>query len=405
MKKKVIICGGGAAGFFAAITIAEKHPEYEVTILEKTNKILSKVRISGGGRCNVTNARSKPSALVKFYPRGEKKLYKTFQQFSTDDMVRWLQERNVKTKTENDLRIFPLTDSSETIIECFLQQVKKHNIRLLLNQGITALERSGDNWSITTQKQRTFYADAVIIATGSSAAVWKILEDLNLKITPPVPSLFTFNIKDPRLKDMQGISFKKAIARVAATKLKEEGPLLITHWGFSGPAVLKVSAWGARILAEKKYKFNLLVNFTPEFSFESCKKELAALIRQFPKRKVINYPQFNIPRRYWENLCHIIGINEQLLFADLGNKLINKLSEELTQANFEVSGKSTFKEEFVTCGGLKLSEINLDTFESKKYPGLYFTGEVLNIDGITGGFNFQSCWSSAWVISEKMVLR
>ena len=402
MRKHIVICGGGAAGFFTAINIKEKNPDYQVTIIEKSNKILSKVKISGGGRCNVTNGRSNPSELVKFYPRGEKKLYTLFKEFSTDDMKKWLADRGVKTKTEADLRVFPASNSSQTIINCFLHLVEKNNIQLLMNEGLKSFGKEGDQWSVFTTKEKKFMADALIIATGSSPAVWKMLLDKGIKIKPPVPSLFTFHIQDKRLNDLSGVSFPEVEAKVAGTNLKEEGPLLITHWGLSGPAILKLSAWGAKELAACKYTFEILINFLPGINFDQGRELIIQYITQHPKRKVFNYPIVKIPKSYWESICHNIGVNTQLVFSDLGKKSINKLTEELTQARFQVHGKSTFKEEFVTCGGIALSEVDMKTMQSKKYENLYFSGEVLDIDAITGGFNFQSCWSTAWLISEAV---
>ncbi|MGK7390524.1 MAG: NAD(P)/FAD-dependent oxidoreductase [Candidatus Cyclobacteriaceae bacterium M2_1C_046] len=402
MRKSVIICGGGAAGFFAAINIAEKHPDYRITILEKSNKILSKVKISGGGRCNVTNERNKPSELVKFYPRGEKKLYPLFKRFSTDDMKRWLSDRGVKTKTEADLRVFPVTNSSQTVIDCFLRLINKYNIQLVLNEGLDSFEQKQDKWTVITTKNKKIIADVLLIATGSAPSIWKKLQEMSVKIEPPVPSLFTFNIKDPRIQELSGVAFDKVEVKITGTKLKEEGPLLITHWGLSGPAVLKLSAWGARDLAELNYRFDILINFIPEKNFDQGRQIISRYISQHPKRKVVNNPIIDVPKRYWESICRYIEINDEALFSDLGKKSINKLTEELTQGKFSVTAKSTFKEEFVTCGGVSLSEVDLETLQSNKFPNLYFAGEVLDIDAITGGFNFQSCWSTAWIISESV---
>lgn len=402
MKKNIIICGGGAAGFFTAINIAEKHPDYKVTILEKSNKILSKVRISGGGRCNVTNDRKNPAELVKFYPRGSKKLYPIFKRFSTHDMKLWLKDHGVKTKAEADQRVFPVTDSSQTIIDCFLKSIDKYKIQLLMNEGLERFEKNEEEWVVFTTKKRKLRADILVIATGSAPSIWKMLIDLNFKIEPPVPSLFTFNINDPRIKNLPGVSFNKVEVKITGTKLKDEGPLLITHWGLSGPAVLKLSAWGARELSEADYQFDILVNFLAEKKFDQARLLIEQYFIEHPKRKVYNYPVADIPKRYWESICIYSGINKEAIYADLGIKSMNKLAEELTQAKFHVNGKSTFKEEFVTCGGVALSEIDLNTMGSKKHKNLFFTGEVTDIDAITGGFNFQACWSTAWIISESV---
>ncbi len=401
MSKEIIICGGGAAGFFAAINIREKHPDYNVKILEKSNKLLSKVKISGGGRCNVTNARSAPSELVKFYPRGEKKLYKLFKQFSSVDMVRWLKEHGVPTKSEEDLRMFPISDSSQTIIDCFLKCCQKLNIEILKNHPLTDISKDGNGWQIKT-KDTTFYADALIMATGSSNQIWRLLNKSGLKTEPAIPSLFTFNIRDERLQELQGLSFPNVQIKVAGSKLEETGPLLITHWGLSGPAVIKLSAWGAIPLNKLNYKFDIIVNFFGDLTFESIREQLNQWSTEHPKRKIVNYPPEGIPKRYWERLCAFTGIKNEQVFGDLSKKQKNKLTEELTQAKFSVTGKSTFKEEFVTCGGVALSEVDLTNMQSKQFPGLYFCGEILNIDGITGGFNFQACWTTAWIISENI---
>ncbi|MCR9252952.1 MAG: NAD(P)/FAD-dependent oxidoreductase [bacterium] len=400
MSKRIIICGGGAAGFFAAINIKGKNPDYTVKILEKSNKLLSKVKISGGGRCNVTNARSTPSELVKFYPRGEKKLYKLFKQFTTTDMVQWLANHGVNTKTENDLRMFPESNDSQTIINCFLDVCRRQKIEIIKNEGIEKIEHDS-NWKIKTINT-TYEADAVVVATGSSGKTWGILENLGLKLAPAVPSLFTFNIKDNRLNGLQGLSFKETNIKITNTKLSENGPLLITHWGLSGPAVIKLSAWGAIPLEKIKYNFDVIINFLGDRSSEDARAMLNQLKSTNPNRKVLNYPFDGIPKRYWERLCSYIGISENQIYGELSKKNSNKLIEELTQAKFSVSGKSTFKEEFVTCGGVELSEVNLQDLQSKQFPGLYFCGEVLNIDGITGGFNFQACWTTAWIISENI---
>ncbi|WP_425391206.1 aminoacetone oxidase family FAD-binding enzyme [Ekhidna sp.] len=396
---KVIVIGGGAAGFFAAINIAEKHPNYQVTILEKSSKLLAKVKVSGGGRCNVTNARTKPSELVPFYPRGNKKLHPLFKKFSSSDMVAWLNQRGVETKAEGDLRMFPVTDDSQTIIDCFLKEAKKHGVTIQQNEALTQLEQRDGEWMVHT-KATTYNADKVIVATGSSTATWKLLENLELELTDLVPSLFTFNITDSRLQDLQGISFDHAQVKVTGTKLEESGPLLITHWGLSGPAVLKLSSRGAYKLAEKKYQFDILINFTGTLKSDEIRTRIMEYAAANPKRKVINYPLFELPKRFWERVTSHCEIGAETPFMELSKKHLNKLVEELGQGRYEVDGKSTFKEEFVTAGGIKLSEVDLSTFECKRFPNLYLAGEVLDIDALTGGFNFQACWSAGWVISK-----
>ncbi len=398
---KVIVIGGGAAGFFSAINIAEKNPSYQVTILEKTNKLLSKVKVSGGGRCNVTNERTKPSELVNFYPRGGKKLHQVFKKFTTADMVSWLESKGVETKAENDHRMFPKTDSSQTIIDCFLSEANRLNVQVIQNQSMTRIEQIASKWKITTTNS-DFKADKVIVATGSSPAILNLLSDLGLELSALEPSLFTFNIKDERLNQLQGISFTNASIKVTGSKLEESGPLLITHWGLSGPAILKLSAWGAYHLASVDYRFDILVNFTGNLKSEEIREQLIKYKSINPKRKLINYPLFELPKRFWENMLKYCGINDNHSCADLSKKQINKLVEELFQGRYKVTGKSTFKDEFVTAGGIKLAEIDLNTFECKRYPNLYIAGEVLDIDALTGGFNFQACWSAGWIISENI---
>ena len=395
----VVVIGGGAAGFFTAINIAEKNPEARVTILEKSNKLLQKVKVSGGGRCNVTNARNKPSELVSFYPRGNKKLHPIFKKFSTEDMVKWLEHRGIETKTEEDLRVFPISDSSQNIIDCFLNQAKKFGVNILTNHALKSIDKQNERWKLESNNG-AFEADRVVIATGSSPAAWSVMEQLGLRITEIVPSLFTFNIKDARLKGLQGISFDKVSVKITGTKLVESGPLLITHWGLSGPAILKLSSRGAYELAEKNYQFEILINFI-SMTNEEVRSHANNYKLSNPKRKVINYPLFDLPKRFWEKLILTIGINENLLYGELSKKHINKLVEELTQGRYEITGKSTFKEEFVTAGGVDLSEIDFENFESKRFPGLYLAGETLNIDALTGGFNFQACWTAGWIISES----
>ncbi|MEO9870877.1 BaiN/RdsA family NAD(P)/FAD-dependent oxidoreductase [Ekhidna sp.] len=398
---KVIVIGGGAAGFFAAINIAEKHPDYEVTILEKSSKILQKVRVSGGGRCNVTNARAKPSELVHFYPRGQKKLHSLFKRFTTADMVEWLEKRRVKTKAEEDLRLFPITDSSQTVIDCFEKEAKKHGVNVINNCALKSLKFTAGKWNLETT-QSTMDANKVVVATGSSSAMWNLLKETGLEITDIVPSLFTFNIKDERIKDLQGISFTEAQVKIAGSKLDESGPLLITHWGLSGPAILKLSSWGAYELGANNYHFDILVNFTGTLKPDEFSMHLSQYKEANPKRKVVNYPLFDLPKRFWERITAYCEIGPGTPFGELSKKQANKLVEELCQGKYEVTGKSTFKDEFVTAGGVDLNEINLDTFECKRFPGLYLAGEVLNIDALTGGFNFQACWSGGWVISENI---
>lgn len=399
---KIIIVGGGAAGLFTAINIAEKHPDYQVTVLEKTGNLLSKVKVSGGGRCNVTNARSKPSELVPFYPRGQKKMYSLFQRFTTTDMVSWLEKRGVKTHTEDDLRMFPVTNSSQTVIDCFVNEAWKHKVRIIRNASMTTLEVAQDGGWLVKTTTSDYPADKVILATGSSPAVWTQLRVLGLEITPPVPSLFTFNVRDKRIHGLQGLSFPATKIKITGTNLEETGPLLITHWGLSGPAVLKLSAWGARELADCNYQFEVRINFQSGQLPDVINDALIRQKEQNPKRKVANYPPDNIPKRFWESLIGYCEISNEAVFGELTKKQINKLTEELGQGLYRVQGKSAFKEEFVTSGGINLNEVDLNTFECRKFNNLYLAGEMLNIDALTGGFNFQACWTAGWIISENI---
>lgn len=396
--RKIIIIGGGAAGFFAAINIAKQNPDDEVVILEKTNKWLQKVKISGGGRCNVTNQRSKPAELIGFYPRGAKKLYKSFEKFSTSDMVRWLKDHGVDTHAETDLRMFPTSNNSQTIIDCFIQACHDYGVRIIRNQNVNSLKQLFDkSWEVTTPTD-TWRADKLVISTGSTPNFWNKLEGLGLKVASPVPSLFTFNIKDPRIAELAGVAFEHCTIKIAGTKFIESGPMLITHWGMSGPAILKLSARGARELAKLGYRFEIIINFLEASNYDETRQLLVTRMAENPKKNIGNVlPE--LPRRYWLSLLDYCQISPNMKVAELGKKGINKLTEELFQGRFVVFGKSTFKDEFVTCGGVDLSEINMDTMEARRYPNLYLSGEVLNIDALTGGFNFQACWTSSWIIS------
>ncbi|MEM6641802.1 MAG: NAD(P)/FAD-dependent oxidoreductase [Bacteroidota bacterium] len=397
---RVVVIGGGAAGFFTAINIAEKTPKATITLLERSNKLLHKVQISGGGRCNVTNARTKPSELVPFYPRGNKKLYPAFKKFSSDDMRSWLAHRGVAIKAEEDHRCFPISDSSQTIIDCFVELADKYSIRILKQQTWTDLVQYGREWIVITKEERII-TDFVIVATGSSPSSWKILERIGLKVTKPVPSLFTFRINDSRIKELQGISFPAAQVKVAGTKLQEEGALLITHWGLSGPAVLKLSSWGAYQLEEIDYQFKILINFISKKP-EAALGDLMRYKQQNAQRTVSKYPMWDVPRRFWERMLENVLPNTSMCYAELSKKHVNKIVEELTQGMYQVTGKSAFKEEFVTAGGIHLSEIDLTTYEAKRFPGLFAVGEVMDIDALTGGFNFQACWTGGWIISEYL---
>lgn len=396
----VLIVGGGAAGFFAAINLAEKNPNYKIAILERGKEVLTKVRISGGGRCNVTHACFVPNDLVKFYPRGEKELRGPFHQFCSGDTIEWFEKHGVELKIEEDGRMFPVSDSSQTIIDCFLNAAKKHKIDILTGQSVQSVFRSEVSWKVETNQQ-TFRCDNLVMTTGSNPKMWEMLEKLGHTIVPPVPSLFTFNIKDKRIKDLMGVS-AFATVKVKNSKLSASGPLLITHWGMSGPGILRLSAWGARELFDKNYQFILEVNWLNDATLEEVENQLKKLKLEHAKKVVGKKSPFDFPNRLWENLVLASEISLETKWADLSKKQLQNLVLQLTNGQFQVNGKSTFKEEFVTAGGIDLKEINFKTMESKLLPNVYFAGEILNIDAITGGFNFQNAWTGGFIVSEHL---
>ena len=400
-KYNIIIIGGGAAGFFTAINIVEKNPNLRVAILERGKSVLEKVRISGGGRCNVTHACFVPNDLVKFYPRGERELKGPFNQFCSGDTIEWFEKHGVELKIEDDGRMFPVSNSSQTIIDCFQDAVKKLKIDVLTNHSVQELYRTESHWKITST-QEVFTCEKIVMASGSNPKIWELLETLGHEIIEPVPSLFTFNIKDPRIKDLMGLSAVASV-RVKKSKLQASGPLLITHWGLSGPGILRLSAWGARELADKKYQFAIQVNWLNEITFEEAIDLLKEVKAAQAKKIVGKYAQFELPKRLWENLVRAADISEETKWADLNKKQTTALAEQLTNAEFQVYGKSTFKEEFVTAGGIDLKEVNFKTMESKVAPNLYFAGEILNIDAITGGFNFQNAWTGGFIVADNIV--
>ncbi len=404
-SKRIAVIGGGAAGFFAAINIAEKNEGDKIYIYEKTGKLLQKVKISGGGRCNLTNACFSPKELIKNYPRGGKKLLPVFNRFQPRDTIEWFQKRGVKLKTEADNRVFPQSDQSQSVIDCFLSLAEHHRIQICLHHDVTGLippNEYSQSWEVEFRTQIKSKFDKVIIATGGIPSMWKILSKLGHNIVTPVPSLFTFHIEDSRIKDLQGISFPNVKCRITGTKIETEGPALITHWGLSGPAILKLSSFAARELSEKNYQFDLTSNFSPDENFDSVRDHLLKLKDTYKKQLLKNQTPFSLPVRYWKNLLVNVGFPEGFRWMDLSGKYLNKLTEEISNAVFHVNGKSTFKEEFVTCGGVDLNEIDFNNMESKLFSGLYFSGEVLDIDAITGGFNFQAAWTTAYVISKEI---
>jgi predicted Rossmann fold flavoprotein len=397
----IIIAGGGAAGFFTAINIAEKHPNVKIAILERGKDVLTKVRISGGGRCNVTHACFIPNELVKFYPRGEKELRGPFHQFAAGDTIEWFEKHGVELKIEDDGRMFPVTDSSLTIIDCFLNATKKLGIAVLTGQSVQSLFKSGDLWKIDTQNAG-YSCEKLVLATGSNTKMWDMLQEFGHAIVSPVPSLFTFNIKDPRIKELPGVSAFASV-NVNGTKLSASGPLLVTHWGMSGPAILKLSAWGARILADKNYRFSISVNWLNDVSVDEASEMLRELKHEHAKKIVAKKSPFEFPNRLWESMTHASGIPADMKWADLNRTQLQKLANELSNAQFSVDGKSTFKEEFVTAGGIDLKEVNFKTMQSRLHENLYFAGEIVNIDAITGGFNFQNAWTCGFILAENIL--
>ncbi len=403
-KVDVAIIGGGAAGFFTAINAAESNPSREILILERGKDVLTKVKISGGGRCNVAHAEFLPKEFSQNYPRGQKELLGPFNTFMTGDIWEWFEKRGVPLKVEEDGRIFPVSDSSQTIIDCFLSEAERLGVTIQRNQPVKNIEEDSDGFIITTSSD-VYSAARIVVATGSNPKIWKLLEDFGHTIIPPVPSLFTFNIKDSRIIDLQGLSTNvsvKVLDERSKVILENHGPLLITHWGMSGPAILKLSAWGARILQPMEYQFKIEVNWLENSSEEEILDELKSLKNTLGKQTLLKYAQFDLPKRLWQNLLKAAGIGETLTWAEATRGNLQNIANQLTAGIFQVSGKSTFKEEFVTAGGVDLKEVNFKTFESRICENLFFAGEILNIDAITGGFNFQNAWTGGYIVSRSL---
>ncbi|MEZ7956673.1 MAG: NAD(P)/FAD-dependent oxidoreductase [Rubritalea sp.] len=398
MNYDLIVIGGGAAGFFGAITCAENsNNKAKVLILEKSSQLLQKVKISGGGRCNVTHDCMDPRSLSKSYPRGERSLIGPFNRFQASDTVEWFTSRGVELKTEEDGRMFPTTNNSMTIIDTLMDAAENAGVEIRTSEGVAAILKEDDNrYLITTDDGNTLTASNILIATGGTrlAAGAKLAGSLGHSLTPPVPSLFTFKIKDSRLNHLSGLSVEHTTVHIPGTKLTSQGPLLITHWGMSGPGILKISAWGARQLSDMGYKFQISINWVPN---EDPQQIINKQRTEGGKRQVGTYSPFSdVPKRLWLSFLKAANIGDTTLWSQLTKPLTEKLIYQLTESKFHVDGKSLNKDEFVTCGGVQLKEINLKTMESKLNKGIYFAGEVMDIDGITGGFNFQSAWTTGY---------
>ena len=404
MSKHLIVIGGGAAGFFCAVNAARLNPALKVTLLEKSNKLLSKVKVSGGGRCNVTHACFEIADMSKQYPRGLHFVKKTFHQFFTTDTIQWFEERGVKLKAEKDGRMFPVSDSSQSVIACLMKEADKYKVNILQNREVKKINVQQTMFNIQCSTADEFIADYVCIASGGfpKSSMFEWLKELGHTIEEPVPSLFTFNLPQHPIAKLMGISVEKAKVKIIGTKLEEEGPLLITHWGLSGPVVLRLSAWGARQLAIVNWQFEILVNWLPEFNEQTLQKKFQQLRVELASQKMMNKNPFGLPSRLWEFLAEQAGMKSDWRWADLPAAVQNKLIKNLCGYECEVKGKTTFKEEFVTAGGIKLNEVDANTMMSKKIANLFFAGEVLDVDGITGGFNFQHAWTSGWVAARAI---
>jgi predicted Rossmann fold flavoprotein len=405
LPAKIVIVGGGAAGFFGAIACARVNPQAAVTLLEASRQTLAKVSISGGGRCNVTHACFDAKELVQYYPRGGKALRGAFSRFQAKDTVSWFAAQGVPLKKEADGRMFPITDSSETIVNCLMNAAKAEGVEIQTGTAVTSVKKIGDQFEIFCKSGEMIKCDRLLLATGSSRIGYQLAQELGHHIEQPVPSLFTFNIPEANLRALAGISVNPARLRLCVGNqppLEQTGPLLITHWGMSGPAILKLSAWGARLLHDNHYQATLSVNWLPDFTQEQVRENILAVKNEWAKRAIALHRGVDLPHRLWQYIIARVGITTDDRWAGLSNKTLNLLVQELTQGKYLINGKGVFKEEFVTCGGINLKEIDFKTMESKLVPNLYFAGEILDIDGITGGFNFQSAWTTGYLAGVAM---
>jgi predicted Rossmann fold flavoprotein len=406
-SKKLVVIGGGAAGFFCAVNAARLNNELEVIIIEKTGKLLSKVKVSGGGRCNVTHHCFSIADMIRKYPRGSSFLKKAFHHFFTTDTIEWFRERGVELKVEADGRMFPVTDSSETIVECLIRDTNRYGVTILLNKEVKSLHKTGDQWQLLFANDTSMIADYVCIASGGypKSIQFEWLKQTGHTIEEPAPSLFTFNMPGNPITALMGISVENAAVKIIGSKLAEQGPLLITHWGMSGPAVLKLSAWGAKELVERNYTFAILINWLPAYNEQSLKDHLQEIRFTIASQKMNSRNPFALPQRLWEYLLQQSGITAETRWADLPGKEQNKLIKNLCAQEFAVKGKTTFKEEFVTAGGIVLNEIDHTTMQSKIAENLFFAGEVLDVDGVTGGFNFQNAWTTGFIAATAIAAK
>lgn len=399
---EIIVIGGGAAGMFSAIIAKTANPNANVILLEKSSQLLAKVRISGGGRCNVTHSCFEPMQLVQNYPRGGKELIGPFHRFQPRDTIQWFESRGVRLKTEPDGRMFPITDSSQSIIDCLMMEAQKLGIEILMKQKIESISKSDNRFNIVCAVQKSFQCDRLLLATGSTPQGYEFAKSFGHTIQMPVPSLFTFNVPSSPLTDLSGIAVEKANIKIAGTQLSQSGPLLITHWGFSGPAAIKLSAWGARLLHDKGYQVELAINWAPDLTLEDKKSTLLNLKKLHPNQSLYAESPFGLPKNLWKRLIELSEIEGKRRLIEIPNNALISLCERLHADSYKVEGKTTYKEEFVTCGGIELKEVNFKTMESKVCSGLFFAGEILDIDGVTGGFNFQNAWTTAWIAGHAL---
>ena len=404
IKKRLVVVGGGAAGFFCAVNAARLYPSLEVMMVEKSSHLLSKVRISGGGRCNVTHACFSIAEMIKKYPRGAGFLKKAFHHFFTTDTISWFKERGVEIKTESDGRMFPMSNSSQTIIDCLMQEANRYGVTILMNREVKEITIKDSGFQLLFSNSTILETDFLCIASGgypkSSQFEW--LQKIGHTIESPVPSLFTFNMPGNPITALMGITVEKVQVKIMGSKLVEEGPMLITHWGMSGPAILKLSAWGARELAIKNWQFGIVINWLPAYNEQTLKDKFQQVRFDIAAQKISNRNPFLLPQRLWEYLLQQSGVNENIRWADLPAKEQNKLIKNICAQEFSVNGKTTFKEEFVTSGGISLEEVDHASMQSKILPNLFFAGEVLNVDGVTGGFNFQNAWTTGWIAAKAI---